>query len=575
MRFRFHLLTARIIVAAFLTLATSALLPGAPQQSAHPASFEVRGSVLESETTAPVADAEIAVFRRDSGPVLLNGGWNLDQSIKANADATGAFSITLTQEGSYRLEAKKPGFGPPANGAPNYAEVKLTRGQPIADVQLRLSGIGAISGSVLDEETEKPVPDLQLWAVHARDFSGRFLPEDGTAARTGKDGSFVVKGLSTGGYAVEIVPQTERAKRVLTKFTEEDLKTVDLDYEHTYWPGGHGGDAAFPVTVEPGATVTVGTLHARKVPYYRVHVRIPASNCDSGDTMRIGEQIVRPGGGVMTGPYLAETPCGKDVLITGYERGSYRLLLSITGRASGNQGSAAVPFVINDRNIEVIAPIQPGVSMDGVIVAAAAATPPDFSRLRVSLRGVDGLGSVGGDMQTPDDEGKFRFPGLRPLRHTVMITGLDTAHYVKEIRYNGIPISGSIVPLDEAAMSRTLTIVVDDDVGVITGSVSSRDGPVSRPTLVAVRWPYDPALRALTAQGDPAGLFQINGVAPGEYRVIALKSAPQELQQELRGVTTAALERLLSAGKKVEMSPGGMQNIALQITDLSTLLLGH
>jgi hypothetical protein len=575
MRFRLYISIGLLIVSTWLMLATSALSPGAPQQSTQPVRFEVRGSVLESETTAPVAGAEIAVSRRDSGPVLLNGGWNLDQSIKANADATGAFSITLTQEGSYRLEAKKPGFGPPANGTPNYAEFKLTREQPLAEVKLRLSGTGAIIGSVFDEETEKPVPNLQLWAVHARNYSGRFLPEDGIAARTGKDGSFVVKGLSTGEYAVEIIPQTERAKRVLTKFTEEDLKAVDLDYEHTYWPGGHGGDAAYPVTVGPGATVTVGTLHARKVPYYRVHVRIPASNCDSGDTMAVGEQIVRPGGGVMVGPSLAETPCGKDVLITGYERGSYRLLLSIDGRAPGNRGSASVPFVINDRNIEVLAPIQPSVSMDGVIVAAEAATPPDFSKLRVSLRGVDGLGSVGGDMQTPGDEGKFRFPDLRPLSHTVLISGLDSAHYVKEIRYNGIPLSRSIVPLDEPAMSRTLTVVVDDDVGVITGSVSSSDGPVSRPTVVAVRWPYDPALRALTAQGDPAGLFQINGVAPGEYRVIALKSAPQELAQELRGVTMAAFERLLSAGKKVEMSPGGMQNIALQITDLSTLQLGH
>jgi hypothetical protein len=263
-------------------------------------------------------------------------------------------------------------------------------------------------------------------------------------------------------------------------------------------------------------------------------------------------------------PPLAQTACGKDILITGYPRGAFRLLLNIDGRTRENRGTASIPFVITDESIAITAPIMPGVTVDGVVVAADGAKPPDFAKLTVYLRATDSWGSPDDDRPTPGGDGEFRISYARPVSHTVWLLGLDKTHYVKEIRYNGVALSGDAIPLDEPAVTHTLTLVVDDKVATLTGSVSSEDGPVSNPTVIAMKWPLDvsalPGSGLARAQGDANGMFQMTGLAPGEYRVIAIAS----ITQELMSVTNAVAARVMESAQKVELSPGGSQNIALE-----------
>jgi hypothetical protein len=87
--------------------------------------------------------------------------------------------------------------------------------------------------------------------------------------------------------------------------------------------------------------------------------------------------------------------------------------------------------------------------------------------------------------------------------------------------------------------------------------------------IVAVKWPWNSATPPSRAQGDDMGRFQLNGLAPGEYRVIALTSIPQNLMN----ATKTAFERILEAGKKVELSPGGSRDITLEPSDLTPLRL--
>src|ERR1035438_6488055 len=109
-------------------------------------------------------------------------------------------------------------------------------------------------------------------------------------------------GLAPGEYAVEIQAQAAQEKRVLTQLPGNDATATDRDYEHTYWPGGHGADAALPVTVPSGATVHIGKLRVRKVPYYRVHVRILVAGCEAGEKLHVGESIQNGLGGATMHP---------------------------------------------------------------------------------------------------------------------------------------------------------------------------------------------------------------------------------------------------------------------------------
>jgi hypothetical protein len=287
-------------------------------------------------------DAEIELSVQTPGPVKLNGGWKADpEKRKSRTDYSGAFRLVLDKPGPYRVEAKKPGYSAPKEGGQNYREVALTAESPVAEVKMYLTQPGRITGLVVNEETGKPVAKLHLTALRMSAMRGGLEPF-GTAAVTGDDGQFAVAGLAPGDYAVEIKAQGAQDKRVLARPPAEGA-AGERDYEHTYWPGGHGADAALPVTVPSGATVHIGKMPVRKVPYYRVRVRIPPASCEAGEKVHVSESIQTGLGGASMHP-LSTAPCGKEIFVTGFSRGDYRLLLSIEGRPPENHVTASIPL---------------------------------------------------------------------------------------------------------------------------------------------------------------------------------------------------------------------------------------
>ena len=153
---------------------------------------------------------------------------------------------------------------------------------------------------------------------------------------------------------------------------------------------------------------------------------------------------------------------------------------------------------------------------------------------------------------------------MRLVDQIVFVSGLGLGNYVKELRYNGVKVGADIVSLESGDLTRTLTIVVDDKPGVIAGAVMSGGKPVSRPFVIARRWPRSigsSRFGLANAGGDDAGRFRLAGLAPGEYHLIALRSTAQ-----LPSAT--ALEAAWSAAKKIEVGPNGLQTVTLEVTDL-------
>jgi hypothetical protein len=562
-----HIMSKRhqVTLTAFL-LAFLAVAFGAPQQNAGtppPPQPEIRGVVLEPATNQPVVDAEIELSVQTPGPVKINGGWKTDPSRKSRTDFSGAFRLPLDKPGPYRVEAKKPGYSAPAAGGPNYREVTLTAENPMAEVKMYLVQPGRITGLVVEEETGKPIATLHLRTARMNARLGGFEP-GGTPATTDSDGQFAVTGLAPGEYAVEIKAQGEQEKRVLTRLPGEDAAT-ERDYEHTYWPGGHGADAALPVMVGSGATVHIGKLLVRKVPYYRVHVRIPVSNCEAGETLHVAESF-QAGRSRWQHP-LASVPCGKDLYVTGFSPGTYGLMLSNGGGTPENLATAFISFSIVDRNLELTAPLARGVAVDGVFLAEDGTKLPDLANTRISLRATDQFsGSMGAGMPVlPTPDGKFRIEGVRLVEQMVFISGLGPGNYVKEIRYNGAAVVGDIVTLQGGVMAHKLTIVIDDKPGTIVGAVMSGDKPVSRPVVIAKRWPPQNPMSpsgTVGARGDEAGQFRIGGLVPGDYHLIAVRSLDPATWNE------AAADRAFAAAKKTEVGPNNVLNVTLEVTDL-------
>jgi hypothetical protein len=519
----------------------------------------IQGIVAEQGTNQPIADAEVALYGQTGGAVRLNGGWRTDASIRVRTDYRGAFSLTPETSGEYRVEATKDGFLAADGGSPNFAEVRLTSDKASAQVRLYLARSARLTGRAINEDN-RPIPGLQLAVV--RPIMGRRIWANVTSVKTDAAGAFTVSKLAPGEYAVR-VGAVAVEQQLHTQFTTEDAAAITSQYERSIWPGGGGSERALPVSLPSGGTVDIGVIRARKVPHYGVRVRVPEGSCTTGDNVRIGLSE-RMGETAAQHP-LGEMACSREVLITGFASGSYRLILSVDGKPRETRGTASVPFEVVDKNLQIDAPLAVGVTVEGSIVATEGSKAPDLSKVKLSLTGMDyvGFGDEEG-MVRPDEQGKFRFTYVRRVEQALSVSGISPTHYVKEVRYNATPLRGDIITLDEGAGRHTLTIVTDGNPAAIFGSVVSDDQPVSKAMVIARKWPVEMGRISsgmFGARSDESGRFQVGGLPPGEYRVIAVRPLSPD-------IPNSKIENALAAGTKVQVGENGVEHVKLQLTEL-------
>ncbi len=108
-----------------------------------------------------------------------------------------------------------------------------------------------------------------------------------------------------------------------------------------------------------------------------------------------------------------------------------------------------------------------------------------------------------------------------------------------------------------------MEIVLDDRPAAITGSVTEGDRPFSQPLVFAAKWP-SLEVTAHPVTGDNDGKFQITGLEPGEYRVLAVQSTPLPDGQQ---IGSRMLTKLWSSAEKVTLERGGSQNVTLTLSD--------
>ena len=151
----------------------------------------------------------------------------------------------------------------------------------------------------------------------------------------------------------------------------------------------------------------------------------------------------------------------------------------------------------------------------------------------------------------PDKNGNFHFSKVRIQEQDVELSGVPAGLYAAAIRYNGAAVRDAAIAIDPYAAAHFLEIALDNMPAAATGTVRDRDRPVVGATVILSRWPSDPKriwANSRIATND-LGQFQFAGLAPGEYRLIAV--LPEDLPKlEEPGV----LLSLLNAGKKMTIS---------------------
>ena len=338
---------------------------------------------------------------------------------------------------------------------------------------------------------------------------------------------------------------------LLTKFTDGDMVATDLDFDWTYWPGGAGLDQAFPINAASGAKVEVGALEVRKTTMYRARVDMPDATCNPSDLLGVH---IRRRANPWLGTKVGQVPCSASFIIRGMPPGSYGL------EVGGAGGRASADLTIGKANIALSVPLERGVTIEGKVTALGS-TPLDVTQIRLLLKPVNW--AVLNAPVTADAGGHFRLERVMLRDYLLLDQGIPPSHCLRSIHYNGTRLEGNRLSLNSYALAHKLELVVDDQPASVVGTVRAGTKQVSRPWVVLSRWPVgnDVFSGAMSIAGDDEGRFSFLGLAPGEYRMVAVA---MEAKRELERPNV--LEQLLRSAPKLTLAERQAQTVDLKLS---------
>jgi hypothetical protein len=530
----------------------------------------IRGTVREAGNMAPLSGVEVSLTGMESAKIAsgISTVIRLRAIAKTKTDLSGAFSFQPEKAGTYTVKASKEGYFPvtqdPVFGLAMATQIDLKPGGKPAEVTLVLGRTGFLEGLVVDAETKRPVPNSKIQlSLIGPGWGVRRLMEQASVSADA-EGRFRI-GQRPYNYILAIRPQIWDQPRLLTAFSDADRKAVVEDYEETYWPGTTDSDAAMPVAISSGGDSNLGALSVRKVRYYSIHVLLPEGSCIPGEEIQFSIPPNRFG---KAGQFLGRAPCGKEFLLTGFAPGSYLLEVRpvVGSRPREQMAWGETSFDVADQNLDLTVTMQRGIDVEGKIVVPEGVAKPGFEGMGIFLQPVIGDATIDEKVFRADEQGKLRIVNVRPKEQSFEVTGVPDGYCVREVRYNGTPVRGSLVPFQNGGGLRMLEIVLDDKPAVVSGTVMTGDRPVGNAQVLLTPWPVDSPNavwppRQATAGDD--GKFQFSGLGPGEYLLVALPPALKEKWRE-----PGALQQLLSRAAKVKLEERGFQTVTLGLSSL-------
>jgi len=120
-------------------------------------------------------------------------------------------------------------------------------------------------------------------------------------------------------------------------------------------------------------------------------------------------------------------------------------------------------------------------------------------------------------------DGAFQLSGIVPDVYRVKVAGLPENAYLKSVRFSG---QGATSLLDLTAGGGQIEILVSSEAAEVIGVVRNGKGQAALGALVQI-WNDENIVRSVTASQD--GSFQILGLAPGEYSLLAWEELVPDL----------------------------------------------
>ncbi len=566
-----------IVAPAVLTLAH----PGAPQEPSADTSFA--GVVTNAKSHEPLSRV-VVTAAVGAGP---------EQSTET--DQNGTFAFTRLPPGLYSMRFAKPGFAP-AQYSLQALGIATVDDKRLRELKIPLMPTATITGRVFDADRQ-PVEGAAVVAVAPTYVNGRrvllpkgafttkFLlpiglesPKQPVGAVTNEGGEYRLFDVEPGTYYVAIVRLGADSRTFGTGADQSRAATS------TYYPGVTDPAQAIALQLEGGSDLTGIDLHMERPELHTFRFTVnsptgPPYDCSIVPALFRGSKSL----------VLVQHTAGLDIVQSvsnqentdfkqtaedswvspGLPAGSYELFFdSCAFGISALVGRLRVELRDQDFDAGTLV-VSPSVRVDGYLQRSKAPSA-SVDGIRVRLRPLD-LRSVAAPMVpngakdvTVSADGRFAFVFRYDDAYNAIGTvangnyqldfaGLPPDAYVASIRYGGREIRDSGISI-EGEPASAIEVIIEEPGGTLQGTVEAADNkpaPNSQAVLIPVTTDRVTSNRFKTAQADQNGTFTMRGIAPGEYRVLAVDTLQGEefrSQEFLDAFETRATHLTVEAG---------------------------
>ena len=493
-------------------------------------------------------------------------------------DAQGRFAIRELPAGAFTLEARKPGYVTLQYGQQRSSErgktVTLREGETIERIDFVLPGGSTITGTVVDDHGE-PLAGITVRALELRTAGDLTLAGSARGVRerrTDDRGHYRLFGLLPGRYLVTASLDAEMGA----------ASTEANGYAPTFYPATNQISLAQPIPIEIGreaAGIDLVFTRSRTA-------RVTGFAVDAaGQPLQTGVLLFESqrSASIMQEPRKAALAPDGAFAFANVPPGEY--VVQIFGAPSGvrepprpSAGTPTVWFGMHYVTVADVDPapitvrLSPGATVEGRIVKNGieepGATrfsvwpfPTDFDRSPIIGSGAAGV--------TMNEDGTFRVRGVTGSRRFVLRSA-PRGWYLESATINGLDAADT--PFDFGLEERTFAdveIVLSGAGASIAGRVADdQDAAVRDYAVIAfstdrAKW-FRNSARLKIGGPDQDGRFEIDGLPPGEYWLVAvdrLEGTPAAGEWQDRTV----LEDLSRRAVRVTLGPSQAQTMDLRL----------
>ncbi len=538
---------------AFLFLTAVSVVLSAPQSEPHQDLCVIKGRVIDAVTREGLRKAFVRLIGKGGAyPTVTNemGEFALE-------------SISPGTPGTYTLQAERQGFIEThfgdVRGVP--IEIRLTSGQTLTDISIKLIPQAIISGRVVDEDgdvwTHSQVSLFRSGFEHGR----RKLKGFG-GGEVNDQGEFRIGQIPPGNYYVSAEPDTGWELRNRPRGIEAAPPRQVTWYPSSVDPGG-----ATAISLGPGDQLSGLEIRLRRGAIHRIQGKLVGGENIVEDSGRFGKRNISANptsdAGVNRRPGVIHSDGSFE--IPNVPSGTYEIQVR-QGFPPINLGTLKVE--VDDGDLEDVSlPLTPPRPLNGMIQieAQGSITSSEFT---VQL---DSFVPSMSPSAVSRADGSFYFPMVGSERYRVTVwTG--PGFYLKEIIYGDAVSNDGTISL--TGPEAKLVLILSERGARLSGKVNRTNdqkstadqtrGMVS--TFQVVLVPNGAPGKARLAIFDQNGEFSLRDLAPGAYKLYAFEGVPDGAWED-----PDLMKELSGAGMEIPLTEGEVKSVEVPLLLKATL----